>query len=253
MKPAIEIVALEAGYGDTTILHGVSLAVGAGETVAVIGPSGSGKSTLLRAVLGLAAPLRGVIRIHGREVSRDSDLVVPPEQRNLAVVFQDLGLWPHMTAARHLDFVLAARGVERAERRVRTAEMLEQVGLANRHSALPGELSGGEQQRVAIARALVQEPAALLMDEPFSSLDVALREELVELLRRLRAQRRPATLMMIHHPREAVTLSDRIAVLEAGRITVSGSIDVIRQHSPRSPFLRSFLSIGRGDRGLGCQ
>jgi ABC-type Fe3+/spermidine/putrescine transport system ATPase subunit len=241
MRPAIEISDLELGYRDETVLSGVSLEVGDGETVAVVGPSGTGKSTLLRAVLGLATPRRGVIRIRGREVSANGRSLVPPEERHLAVVFQDLALWPHMTVESQLDFVLASRGVGRVERRARAAGMLEKVGLASRKSALPGELSGGEQQRVALARALVQEPAALLLDEPFTSLDVALKAELIELLGSLLREKRLPALLVAHDPLEALALADRIVVLESGRVSASGSFEELRGQAPRSRFLAAFV------------
>ncbi len=240
MTPAIEIDGLELDRGGATVLRGVSMAVDAGEVVAVVGPSGSGKSTLVRAILGLAMPRRGAIRIHGRRVSEDGRVLVPPEERHLAVVFQDLALWPHMTVARHLDFVLAARGVRRGERRSRAAAVLEQVGLAQRASALPGELSGGEQQRVALARAWVQEPAALLLDEPFSNLDVALKEELVGLLRNLLREKGLSTILVAHDPWEAVALSRRMVVLESGRVRAVGTLDDLRR-APGSRFLEAFL------------
>lgn len=240
MTCAIEIDGLELGWGSKTVLRGLSMAVDAGEVVAVVGPSGSGKSTLVRAILGLATPRRGAIRIHGRRVSEDARIIVPPEERRLAVVFQDLALWPHMTVARHLDFVMAASGVGRGERRCRAAAVLEQVGLAHQAAALPGELSGGERQRVALARAWVQEPAALLLDEPFSSLDVALKEELIGLLRKLLHEKGLSTILVAHNPWEAVALSRRMVVLEAGRLRAAGTLEELRR-APGSRFLDAFL------------
>ncbi len=244
MTPAIEIEDLTLAYGDKRVLHGISLTVDAGEAVAVVGPSGSGKSSLLRAVLGLAAPRSGIVRFGGVEVSRDRRILVPPEQRRLAVVFQELALWPHLSVAGQLAFGLRARGVKRAERRARIAAMLERVGLDGRRDAFPDELSGGEQQRLAIARALVLQPAALLLDEPLSSLDVALKTELLELFRTLLSDGQLTTLLVTHDPREAAALGHRIAILEEGRLTQIGTLAELRS-DPAHPFTGAFLEALR--------
>ncbi len=246
MKPAIEIVDVELDYAGGPVLRGVSLTVAAGEIVTVAGPSGSGKSTLLRVILGLAAPRRGVVRLAGVDASKDGRILVPPEERHLAVVFQDLALWPHLTVAGNLEFVLSARRLERARRRRRIADLLGQVGLGDKAKALPGELSGGEQQRLAIARALAQEPKALLLDEPLSSIDVDLREELIELFSSLLAAKRLTTLLVTHDPREATALGQRIVILESGKVVASGTVDDLAV-APATSFIRAFLAaLGRG-------
>lgn len=204
-------------------MRGLTFSVSKGEILAVAGASGSGKSTLLRAVLGLLPPQSGIVRVGGREVSIDRRVMLPPEERNLAMVFQDLALWPHMTVRANLEFVLYAKGVRGDAARTLIGKWLRRVGLADRASAYPGELSGGERQRVALARALVYEPAALLLDEPFSSLDVALKERLMTLVGELLAERQVPALLVTHDPEEACALADRIAILEDGTVTQIGS------------------------------
>ncbi len=205
------------------VLRNLSLEIDAGEILALLGPSGCGKTTLVRLILGLLAPAAGTIRIDGRAASAPGRILTPPEKRGLAVVFQDLALWPHLTVEGNLAFGLAAHGVRRQERHRRIVAMLERVGLEGHLRKYPGELSGGERQRVAIARALVLEPRAVLFDEPLTHLDVALRRELLEVFRQLLAERGAAALYVTHDPREAVSLGDRIAVLEHGEITRAGS------------------------------
>ena len=238
--PAVSLENLGLAIGARTIVRELSLDVQRGEVVAVVGASGSGKTTLLRAVLGLVLPRHGVVRISGAVVSRGPRILVPPEERNLAVVFQDLALWPHLTVARNLGFVLSAKGLSRKDRHARTAEWLERVGLADRAGAYPGELSGGERQRVALARALVYEPAALLLDEPFASLDVALKVEVIQLMSELLAERRMPTLLVTHDPEEAGSLADRVALLEGGEITQIGPKESLRP-TPVGSFAESFV------------
>ncbi len=231
MTAAIEVAGLgfsrprAAGRAKSSseVLRNLSLEIDQGEILALLGPSGCGKTTLVRLILGLLAPDAGTIRIDGRMVSGPGRILTPPEERGLAVVFQDLALWPHLTVEGNLGFGLAAHRVRRRERRRRIAAMLERVGLEGHARKYPGELSGGERQRVAIARALVLEPRAVLFDEPLTHLDVALRRELLEVFRRLLAERGAAALYVTHDPREAVSLGDRIAVLEHGGITGAGS------------------------------
>jgi len=210
-------------HGGRTALDRVSLAVDAGERLVLLGPSGSGKTTVLRLLAGLAVPDVGRVLVAGRVAAVDGHLLVPPEARDLGMVFQDLALWPHLTVAGNLELGLAARGVPRAERRRRAREALELVELAGLASRRPGELSGGQQQRVALARALVLQPRALLMDEPLTSLDPGLRRrllgELLDLQRRL-----GFTLVYVTHDRaEASELATRLVLLDRGRIV--GELD----------------------------
>lgn len=162
-------------FGVHTVLDHIDLHIEPGEIVALLGPSGCGKSTLLRLLAGLTQPARGTIRFGERVVARPG-WALPPEQRDLGMVFQDYALWPHMTVAQNVDFPLRMRRVARDERARRVGEALERVGLAAFAARRPAGLSGGQQQRVALARAIVAEPGVLLFDEPLSNLDSELRE-----------------------------------------------------------------------------
>jgi len=231
------------------VLSGLSLEITEGEVLALLGPSAAGKTTALRMMLGLVAPGRGTVRLRGEVVSAGGRILRPPEERNLAVVFQDLALWPHLTVHGNLAFGLAARGVRRTEREARIAAMLGRVDLAASARRRPGELSGGERQRVAIARALVLEPDAVLLDEPLTNLDVGLRGELLGLFAELLRERRATAVYVTHDPREAARLGDRIAVLERGRIVQVGTFDALRA-SPATAFVRAVLEeLARGTGG----
>jgi len=167
----IELDGVSKTFGERVVLHDLSLQIEKAERLVLFGPSGSGKTTVLRIVAGLEVPNKGEIRIEGRIVARSGKNLVPPEKRNVGMVFQDLALWPHMTVQQNLMFGLIARGVQKREADVRVREMLDRVGLGDRNEARPHQLSGGEQQRIALARALVTRPSILLMDEPLSSLE----------------------------------------------------------------------------------
>ncbi len=227
-------------YGSARALDRLSLEVGEREVIALLGPSGCGKTSVLRVVLGLVAPDAGIVRLDGEVASTARRVVRPPEERGLAVVFQDLALWPHLSVRGQLEFVLASRGVRRSQRQARIAETLERVGLRGREDRRPGELSGGEKQRVAIARALVVEPRAILLDEPFSNLDVVLKRELMLFVRSLLAEKRTTALYVTHDPREAAALGDRIAVMERGGIVQSGTLAELRV-CPATEFVRSVV------------
>jgi iron(III) transport system ATP-binding protein len=215
-------------HGSRTVLAEVSLDVAAGETLSVLGSSGSGKTTLLRAIAGFATPREGAVRIGEALASEGGRLLLPPEERNVAMVFQDLALWPHLTVHGNLAFGLDAKKVSRRERDERIAAILQRVGLSGKERRYPGELSGGERQRVAIARALVLEPRAVLLDEPLSNLDVGLRQELLALFQELLGERHATALYVTHDPREARALGDRTAVLDQGRIVHLGRLDALR-------------------------
>jgi len=237
---ALALQAVDFGYGSRLVLRGLSLDVKPAEVVAVLGPSGSGKSTLLRLLLGFEAPRSGAVLVGGEVVSRDGRVLVPPEERRLAVVFQDLALWPHLTVREHLAFGLGAKRVPREEQRARISPLLERLGLAATATRYPGELSGGERQRVAIARALVLEPRAVLLDEPLSNLDLRLKRDLLALLRTLFAEEQCSVLYVTHELREAAALASRILVLEDGRVTQDGSVQDLR-NAPQSEFVRGLV------------
>ena len=233
---SVDRVALRRGPQD--ILSDVSLSIGAAEVVAILGPSGSGKSTLLRVFLGLVAPDRGLVRLDSEVVSANGRILRPPEERALAIVFQDLALWPHLTVRGNLAFGLAAKHVRADDQNERVSRVLQRVSLQGKQDRYPADLSGGERQRVAIARALVLEPRALLLDEPLSNLDVPLKRELLGLLKEILRERRVTTVYVTHDLREAMRLADRFAVLEEGRISQTGSIDDLVAN-PATEFVRA--------------
>ena len=199
------------------LLGPLDLELADGAYAVVCGPSGSGKTTLLRALAGLARPSAGVLSLFGRVVHEGARERVPPQARAVGMVFQGGALWPHLSARRTLEFVLARRGVARAERRARASELLAEVELAGFEERLPGTLSGGEAQRLALARALAMQPRLLLLDEPLGPLDRPLRAELVARLRALRAGLGLTVLHVTHDPDEAAGLADVRVDLLAGR------------------------------------
>lgn len=229
-----------ARRGDSPVLAGVSLAISAGEVMAVLGPSGCGKTSLLRAIAGFLIPERGRIRLGEDSVSVDGRIVRSPEERNLAMVFQDLALWPHLTVYGNLAFGLDAKGVSRVEREARISHVLRRVDLAGKEGRHPTELSGGERQRVAIARALVLDPQAVLLDEPLSNLDVGLRRELVALFHELLGERRPTAIYVTHEPWEAAALGHRIAIMMQGAIVQIGRPEELRR-APANPFVEQLV------------
>jgi ABC-type sugar transport system ATPase subunit len=241
MTLAIEVLGVTVESAGTPVLVNVNLSVATGESVVVAGPSGAGKSTLLRLVLGLAPPSAGIVRLRGRTVSEGRRVEVPPAERGLGMVFQDLALWPHLTVHGNLAFALDAARVARDAREERIERTLELVGLHGHARRRPGELSGGERQRVAIARVLVQEPDAILFDEPLANLDVARKRELVELFRHLLRERSASAIYVTHDPREAAMLADRVAILERGRVVQVGTHRELLE-SPATPFAEAFAA-----------
>ena len=237
------VIALEDVWlklGATPVLSGLSLTLEPGEVLALLGPSGAGKTTVVRLILGFIPPERGSVRLNGAVASADGRVLQLPEERNLAVVLQELALWPHLTVAGNLAFGLEARGMPRAVREARIADMTRRVGLAGKEDRHPAHLSGGERQRVAIARALVLDPQAVLFDEPLTNLDVSLKRELLALVHGLLKERGVSALYVTHEPREAVYVGDRIAVVGDGRVVQTGTLDAIRA-SPANEFVRRLL------------
>lgn len=203
----------------------VELTVGPGETLAVLGPNGAGKSTLLRTIAGLHTLDAGLVSVGDRVLDApDEGIVVPPEERSVGLVFQDLMLFPHLDVCANVAFGLRARGMGRATARQEATRWLERVGLAGRGGSRPGELSGGEAQRVALARALATEPAVLLLDEPLSSLDADVRATVRRDLRAHLDQHPGPSIVVTHDPLEAAVLADRVVVMEDGRITAEGTM-----------------------------
>jgi iron(III) transport system ATP-binding protein len=215
----------------------VSLDVYPGEVLALLGPSGCGKSTTLRLIAGLEQPDEGEIRLKGTRVA-GAGRALPPEERHLGMVFQDYALFPHMTALENITFALHA--LPARERRSWGAAALALVGLADLADRYPHQLSGGQQQRVALARALAPGPPVVLLDEPFSNLDAALRAQMREELREILDRAGATTVFVTHDQGEALGLGDRIALLRGGRLEQIGTPDELFQH-PRSRFVASFM------------
>ncbi|MFH0939628.1 MAG: ABC transporter ATP-binding protein [Planctomycetota bacterium] len=232
---SLEIINLCVNYNATRALDGVSLKLEPGEMFFLLGPSGCGKSTLLRAVAGFIAQFEGDIRIAGQSIRG-----LPPHRRDFGMVFQNYALFPHLTVEGNVAFGLKARHTPAAERKSRVADALQMVGLRGLESRRPGELSGGQQQRVALARALVIRPRVLLLDEPLSNLDAKLRWEMREEIRRIHRQTRITTLYVTHDQKEALSLADRMAILNAGKIDALGSPREL-YHRPLTHFSAGFL------------
>ncbi len=198
------------------VLRDIDLQIETGERLVLLGPSGCGKTTLLRLVAGLVSPDRGRIFIKGNLVSDSGKVIVPPEERLIGFVFQDLALWPHMSVYENLEFVLKALGLRRKERKVRIGEMVGMTDLEGMESRMPGELSGGQQQRVALARALVARPPLVLMDEPLSSLDWDLRGRLGEKICELQEEIGFTLIYVTHDRGETKQLATRVVVMKNG-------------------------------------
>jgi iron(III) transport system ATP-binding protein len=227
--------------GDNEILKGVSLAVPAGEVVALLGPSGSGKTTLLRAVAGLERPYRGSIAI-GDKVFFDAGRTIelPAEERGLGLVFQSYALWPHRTVFDNVAYGLKLRGVSVSDIKMRVDKTLSQIGLGHLAARYPHQLSGGQQQRVAIARALVYEPPVILLDEPLSNLDAKLREEARAWLRTLIVTLGLSAIHVTHDQVEAMAIADRIVLLDAGVIAQEGPPTTL-YNEPATQFAAEFM------------
>ena len=235
MPVPITIEKLVKRFGDKTVLRGIDVRIGAGELFFLLGPSGCGKTTLLRAVAGLNEPDEGRILAGDRDVTR-----LPPHQRDMGMVFQSYALWPHMTLRENVAFGLEMRGIRKSEAGPRVMRALEMVKLADRANAKPNELSGGQQQRVALARALVIEPQCLLLDEPLSNLDAKLRLEMRTEIRRICKEAGLTAIYVTHDQKEALSIADRLAILDQGRLLQVGSPQEVYTR-PCSRFVAQFI------------
>jgi ABC-type Fe3+/spermidine/putrescine transport system ATPase subunit len=237
----LELREVTKRFGEVTAVDRLSFAVQAGEVFTLLGPSGCGKSTALRLVAGLEHPDDGQILLNDQVIAAGKDArFVPPEKRNMGMVFQSYAIWPHFTVFENVAFPLRLRRTPKAEIRQRVADTLEVVGLGGLESRPATALSGGQQQRVALARALVYSPDVLLLDEPLSNLDAKLREHMRLELRSIQQRLRISVLFVTHDQAEAMTLSDRVAVMNAGRFEQVGTpADVYER--PATPFVRDFL------------
>ena len=233
----LELDGVTKRYGSETVIDDLSLSVRDGEILTLLGPSGCGKTTTLRLIAGLERPDDGEIRLNGTPVSTPGEFV-PPEQRGIGVVFQEFALFPHLTARENIAFGL--NDWSKRDRRERVDEMLDLVGLETQGESYPDQLSGGQQQRVALARSLAPEPEMILLDEPFSNLDVDLRVKMREEVRRILKKAGVTAVSVTHDQEEAMSISDRIAVVNDGRIEQVGDPEGVFQH-PESRFVASFL------------
>jgi ABC-type Fe3+/spermidine/putrescine transport system ATPase subunit len=237
--PRLRIRNLKKKLGDTAAVNGIDLSVRGGESVVLLGPSGCGKTTTLRMVAGFINPDAGEIHLDGKLVS-SATVSTPPERRNLGMVFQTYAVWPHMKVSENVGYGLTVAGRKREETAREVARILDIVQLGHLAQRYPAELSGGQQQRVALARALVTAPSLLLLDEPLSNLDAALRQEMRFELRQLHKRIRITTLYVTHDQDEALVLADRIVVLNQGRIEQVGTPQEIYRR-PASRFVASFI------------
>src|SRR5262245_17729804 len=237
MAEFLRLESLEKRFGTASVTRGVSLSAAKGEIVALLGPSGSGKTTVLRLTAGLETPDAGRIVVDGEDVTR-----VPPERRRFGMVFQHYALFPHMTVGENVGFGLASQknGLSADAARQRVAEMLALAGLSGFESRRVTELSGGQQQRVALARALAPAPRVLLLDEPLSNLDPALREKTRRELKRAIRRIGITTLFVTHEQEEAFELGDRVAVLNGGRLEQIGTPEELFE-KPETRFVATFI------------
>jgi len=229
---------VERRYGETMALAGVDLDIAPGEVVCLLGPSGCGKTTLLRVAAGIEKPSGGRVLINAREVA-GPERFVPPEDRGIGLMFQDFALFPHLTILGNVAFGLKALPKDEARREALAA--LHRVGLQHMADEYPHILSGGQQQRVALARAIVPRPAVMLMDEPFSGLDVQLRESMQEETLALLHETRATSMVVTHHPEEAMRIGNRIAVMRAGRLVQAGRAEEL-YHQPADLFVARLFS-----------
>jgi putative spermidine/putrescine transport system ATP-binding protein len=235
--PAIRLDGIRKRFGDVVAVDGVDLDVAEGEFFSLLGPSGSGKTTCLRMIAGFEEPTEGRILLAGRDVTGRA-----PYERDVNTVFQDYALFPHMTVADNVAYGLKVRGVGSAERNGRVAEALRMVRLDGFDRRKPHQLSGGQRQRVALARALVNQPAVLLLDEPLGALDLKLRQEMQIELKAIQQRVRLTFIYVTHDQEEALTMSDRLAVFNAGRIEQVGTPANVYEQ-PATAFVAGFVGV----------
>ncbi|MCX7235081.1 MAG: ABC transporter ATP-binding protein [Burkholderiales bacterium] len=231
----IVVTGLGKHYGAVQVLHDVSFTLRDGEFLTLLGPSGSGKTTSLGVIAGFVEPDQGDVQVAGKSI-----VSLPPRERNLGIVFQNYALFPHLTVSENVEFGLRMRKVPAAQRSLRSRRMLERVGLAEFAERTPAQLSGGQQQRVALARALIIDPTALLLDEPLGALDRRLRQQVELELKAIQRETGVAVLHVTHDQEEAMVMSDRLAVMRAGRIEqIDTPANVYKYPSTR--FVADFL------------
>ncbi len=236
-ETAVSLSNIAKHYGSVAALHDFSLDIASGELVALLGPSGCGKTTVLRILGGLDLEHDGNIVVAGTDITG-----MPSDKRNMGMVFQAYSLFPNMTVEENVEYGLRVRKVSVAERRKRSAELLEMVHLGHRGKSLPHQLSGGQQQRVALARALAISPKVLLLDEPLSALDAQVRVQIREEIRRIQLETGTTTLFVTHDQEEAMAVADRVGVMNLGQLEQIDSPATL-YNNPKSPFAASFVGI----------
>jgi putative spermidine/putrescine transport system ATP-binding protein len=235
--PDISVRGLTKRYGDVVAVDGVDLDIEQGEFFTMLGPSGSGKTTTLRMIAGFEVPDEGSIELAGQDVSR-----LPPYDRPVNTVFQDYALFPHMTVQANVEYGLMVKKVSKGERRERALKALEMVRLAAHGNRKPSQLSGGQRQRVALARAIVNRPRVLLLDEPLGALDLKLRQQMQIELKSIQREVGITFVYVTHDQEEALTMSDRLAVFNEGRIEQVGDPAEVYEH-PASEFIAGFVGV----------
>ncbi|MGY5778203.1 ABC transporter ATP-binding protein [Rhizobium sp. LEGMi135b] len=237
MTVSLSINSISAHYGKTTVLQDLSLSVAAGELVSLLGSSGCGKTTTLRLVAGFLQPTSGTIKLGDRDLT-----TLPAHARDIGLVFQNYALFPHLTVLENVGFGLKQRRMPARERRQKAAAMLERVGLSGLGDRLPSALSGGQKQRVALARALVIEPPLLMFDEPLSNLDAKLRVDMRVEIRQLQRANGTTSLYVTHDQEEAFSISDRVAIMNAGRIMQLDTPEILYR-KPANSFVARFVGF----------
>jgi putative spermidine/putrescine transport system ATP-binding protein len=235
--PAVRLSGIRRAYGNVVAVAGVDLDIGAGEFFTLLGPSGSGKTTTLRVIAGFERPDAGRVELQGVDVTR-----VAPSQRAVNTVFQDYALFPHMTVVENVEYGLRVKGMSRRDRRGRAQEVLERVRLPGVGDRKPLQLSGGQRQRVALARAIVNGPPVLLLDEPLGALDLKLRQEMQTFLKALQQDLAITFVYVTHDQEEALTMSDRLAVFNEGRIEQVGAPAEVYER-PQTEFVAGFVGV----------
>ena len=237
--PHLELCGLTKRYGASTSVDAIDFSVERGEFICLLGPSGCGKTTTLRLLAGFLTPDAGEIRVAGKVIS-SPDAVTQPERRNMGMIFQSYAVWPHMTVLENVGYGLKMQSMPAAQRDARTRALLNATRLAELADRYPAELSGGQQQRIALARALAPNPGILLLDEPLSNLDANLRGEMRFEIRRLHDEYRNTSIYVTHDQVEAMTMADRIVVMNGGRIEQIGTPQDVYDR-PRSRFVARFI------------
>ena len=242
MTTSLAITGLRVELGRHMVLHDIGLTIADGERVALMGASGSGKTTLVRTIAGLQLAIAGTVALGGRKVSEGGRSLVAPSRRRISLVFQDLALWPHMTAVQHLLFVLGGQSLSRRKADELALAALDDVGLGDRAGSRPAELSGGERQRLALARALAPRPELLLLDEPFASLDLPLKLEMTKLLRQRQHAGGFSMLHVTHDPLDALRTAPRVVLLEDGAVVFDGRTrELVNEETPALAPIRAAL------------